>query len=99
MAEWKTPKNDYNASSQVTPDIFNTLAENERYLQEKKITTEQVQDAVINSTESTTRSNIDEQEELKVCVGKIRKWFADLKALAFKSTVGTTDIKDRKSVV
>lgn len=92
MAEWKTPKNDYNASSQVTPDIFNTLAENERYLQEKKITTEQVQDAVINSTESTTRSNIDEQEELKVCVGKIRKWFADLKALAFKSTVGTTDI-------
>ena len=58
MAEWKTPKNDYHAGSQVTPDIFNTLAENERYLQEVKIVIDQVQDAIINSTESASRENI-----------------------------------------
>ena len=50
MAEWTEPKTDYTAAAQVTPSIFNTLGENERYLQEKKITTEQVQDASITST-------------------------------------------------
>lgn len=92
MAEWTLPKNDYTAEAQVKPEIFNTLAENERYLQEKKITTEQVQDAEITSTEYATRTNISGVEVLKVCIAKIRKWFADLKALAFKSTVGTNDI-------
>lgn len=94
MASWKEPKNDYTAAAQVTPEIFNTLAENERYLQEVKITTDQVQDASITSSQSATRTNIDGTEVLKVCIGKIRKWFADLKALAFKSTVGTSDIND-----
>lgn len=92
MAEWTLPKNDYTAEAQVKPEIFNTLAENERYLQEKKITTEQVQDAEITSTEYATRTNISGVEVLKVCIAKIRKWFTDLKALAFKSTVGTNDI-------
>ena len=92
MAEWKEPKTDYTAEAQVTPSIFNTLGENERYLKEKKITTEQVQDASITSTEYATRTNISGTEVLKVCIAKIRKWFADLKALAFKSTVGTSDI-------
>lgn len=94
MAEWKEPKNDYTAAAQVTPEIFNTLAENERYLQEVKITTNQVQDASITSTQYSSRTNISGTEVLKVCIGKIRKWFADLKALAFKSTVGTSDIND-----
>lgn len=92
MSNWKTPKIDYHAGSQVTPDIFNTLGENERYLQETKITTDQVQDASITSTEFPTRINIDGTEVLSVCIAKIRKWFADLKGLAFKSTVGTSDI-------
>lgn len=92
MSNWKTPKIDYHAGSQVTPDIFNTLGENERYLQETKITTDQVQDAKINSTEYASRTNIDGTEVLSVCIAKIRKWFADLKGLAFKSTVGTSDI-------
>lgn len=94
MAEWKEPKNDYTAAAQVTPEIFNTLAENERYLQEVKITTDQVQDASITSTQYSSRTNISGTEVLKVCIGKIRKWFADLKSLAFKSTVGTSDIND-----
>ena len=92
MAEWTEPKTDYTAAAQVTPSIFKTLGENERYLQEKKITTEQVQDASITSTQYGARTNISGTEVLKVCIGKIRKWFADLKALAFKSTVGTSDI-------
>lgn len=92
MAEWKTPKNDYHAGSQVTPDIFNTLAENERYLQEVKIVIDQVQDAIINSTESASRENIAAAEKLKDGFGKVRKWFSDLRALAFKTTVTTADI-------
>ncbi|MBR0189452.1 MAG: hypothetical protein IJQ23_03595 [Clostridia bacterium] len=34
MAEWKDPKSDYVAGDQVTPEIFNTLAENEKFLKE-----------------------------------------------------------------
>jgi hypothetical protein len=34
MATWKEPKNDYVAEDQVVPEIFNTLAENERHLKE-----------------------------------------------------------------
>ena len=34
MAEWKEPKSDYTAGSQVTPGIFNELAENEKHLKE-----------------------------------------------------------------
>lgn len=94
MANWKEPKNDYKAESQVTPDIFNTLGENERYLQEKKITIEQVQDASVNSTQSTSRENLEDKETVKGFFGKIRKWISDLRTLAFKSIVGTNDIEN-----
>ena len=83
MASWKEPKDDYTAESQVTPDIFNTLAGNEKYLQETKITTEQVQDAVISSNQSEQRSNIENMDSVKSVFVKIRKWFADLKNVAF----------------
>lgn len=92
MADWKEPKSDYISTSQVVPEIFNNLAENEKYLQENKITTEQVQEAVINSTQSATRESIGDKESVKGFFGKVRKWLADLKALAFKGTVGTNDI-------
>lgn len=94
MANWKEPKNDYKKEDQVVPEIFNTLAENERYLQEKKITTEQVQDAVVNSTQATSRDTIGGSETVKGFFSKVRKWLADLKALAFKKTVATADIDD-----
>lgn len=94
MANWKEPKNDYKKEDQVVPEIFNTLAENERYLQEKKITTEQVQDAVVSSTQATSRTTIGGSETVKGFFGKVRKWLADLKALAFKKTVATADIDD-----
>ncbi len=34
MANWVEPKSNYVATDQVTPDIFNTLAENEKFLYE-----------------------------------------------------------------
>lgn len=92
MAKWNEPKNNYSAENQVTPEIFNTLAENERYLKETKITSEQVQDAEVNSTQSTNRESVGDKETVKGFFGKVRKWFADLRALAFKGTVGTADI-------
>lgn len=45
MASWKEPETNHTAGDQVTPEIFNTLAENEVYLNETKITTNQVQEA------------------------------------------------------
>ena len=32
MANWVEPKSNYVATDQVTPNIFNTLAENEKFL-------------------------------------------------------------------
>ena len=93
MATWKDPRTNFTVESQVTPDIFNTLGENEIYLNEVKIETHQVQDGAITSTEATERTNITSGEKLKAIVGKIRKWFSDLKALAFKDTVDTEDIE------
>lgn len=43
-------------------------------------------------TEATTRTNIATGEKLSVLFGKIAKWFADLGALAFKSTVAKSDL-------
>lgn len=92
MATWKEPEMNHTVEDQVTPDIFNTLAENEVYLNETKITTDQVQEAKVMSETSTTRENLTEQDTIMGAFGKIRKWFADLRALAFKDKVGGTDI-------
>ena len=73
-------------------EIFNTLAENEVYLNETKITTNQVQEATVMSETSATRENLTEQDTVMGAFGKIRKWFDDLRALAFKDTVATADI-------
>ena len=44
------------------------------------------------SETSATRENLTEQDTVMGAFGKIRKWFADLRALAFKDTVATADI-------
>ena len=44
-------------------------------------------------TAATTRANVATGEKLSVLFGKIAKWFADLKALAFKDTVAKTDLE------
>jgi hypothetical protein len=97
MAVWNEPKSNYVAGDEVTPDIFNGLAENEKYLKEQtdlKITSDQVKDAVITNTIYSTRTNLTASEKLQTGFAKIRKWFSDLKALAFKDTVGNADITD-----
>ena len=43
-------------------------------------------------TAATTRANVATGEKLSVLFGKIAKWFADLGALAFKSTVAKSDL-------
>lgn len=94
MASWKEPETNHTAGDQVTPEIFNTLAENEVYLNETKITTNQVQEATVMSETSATRENLTEQDTVMGAFGKIRKWFADLRELAFKDTVATADINN-----
>lgn len=45
-------------------------------------------------TPASTRENIKSGESLPTILGKISKWFADLKSLAFKSSVSTSDINN-----
>ena len=49
-------------------------------------------DVRVQFTQSPTRTNIVTTSKLSVLFGKIQKWFADLGALAFKDTVGTSDV-------
>lgn len=95
MATWNEPKSNYMASDEVKPSIFNELAENEKYLketQDTKITTTDVKNAVMPNTQATTRVNLVANEVLSTSLGKVRKWFADLKALAFKDVITESDI-------
>ena len=101
MENWQNPKIDYVGGDEVTPDIFNSLGENEKYLKDEqdiikqvKITTEQVQDAVVNITQAEERVNLATTEKVKTTFGKIKKWFSDLRALAFKDKVSDSDIID-----
>ena len=99
MANWQNPKIDYVGGDEVTPDIFNSLGENEKYLKDEqdiikqtKIVTEQVQEAVVNITQAEERVNLATTEKVKTTFGKIKKWFSDLRALAFKDRVEDNDI-------
>lgn len=50
-------------------------------------------DILSNFTQASSRTNVATGEALNVSLGKIAKWFADLKALAFKDQIdATTDI-------
>ena len=134
MANWNEPKDNYQGGDEVTPEIFNNLAANEKYLkgekdkhdtrltnvegratnlekratavegrakgledrattlETNKIETGDVQNANVDITQATTRTNLGTRESIKSLFGKIKKWFAELKALAFKDKVTETDI-------
>lgn len=47
-------------------------------------------DVTVDFTEAQTRTNIGTGEKLSVLFGKIKKWFTDLKALAFKDKADLT---------
>jgi hypothetical protein len=92
---WNEPRSNYVATDEVTPSIFNELAENEKYLkqtQDTKITLAEVQNATIASVVYGSRTNLVANETVKVGFGKVRKWFSDLKALAFKDVITESDI-------
>lgn len=50
-------------------------------------------DVRVEFTQSPTRTNILTTTTLSTLFGKIQKWFADLKALAFKDSVGASDVE------
>ena len=57
-----------------------------------------VSNTIVAFTPAVARNNVATGEKLSVLFGKVAKWFADLKALAFKDKVGTDDITD-KSII
>lgn len=95
MATWSEPRSNYVIQDEVKPEIFNNLAENEKYLketQDTKITTGQVKDAIMPNTTATERVNLIANEKLATSLGKVRRYFSDLKALAFKDVITESDI-------
>ena len=46
----------------------------------------------VSFTEASTRLNILSGENIPTLFGKIKKWFSDLKSLAFKDTISETDL-------
>lgn len=50
-------------------------------------------DVTVGFTEAENRTNIATGSKLSTLFGQIRKWFADLGALAFKDTVDTSDVE------
>ena len=62
-------------------------------LQDNKLNnTDDIKDNVTTFTEAETRTNILSGETIAVILGKIKKVIFDLKALAFKDTIGTNEI-------
>ncbi len=56
----------------------------------------QIEDGVITFVEDTTRENIVSGDVMSIILGKIKKWFTDLKALAFKDRADwDTDIDNK----
>ena len=101
MVNWHNPKIDYVGGDEVTPGIFNCLVSNEKYLKEEqdiikhvKITSDEVQDAVVNITQAEDRVDLATTEKVITEFGKIKKWFSDLRALAFKDKVSDNYIID-----
>lgn len=52
--------------------------------------------SIIKFTEASTRANINSGESISTILGKLRKWFTDLKTVAFSGKYG--DLTDRPSL-
>lgn len=61
------------------------------------LNTRDVKDNITSFTEAKERSNLTSGEKLSISLGKISKYFSDMKALAYKDSVGTDDI-DNQSI-
>lgn len=71
----------------------NTFKENIEELAESKLNkTGDASDVTAVFSVAVKRDNIASGEKLSIIAGKIAKWFGDLKALAFKDSVGTSEI-------
>ena len=58
-----------------------------------------VANAEISFLEAMTRANINTGEKVNVIFGKIRKWFSDLRGLAFKDKIDyTTDVENAPNI-
>ncbi len=63
-------------------------------LDNRKIEPSDVQNCAVAITQATSRTNLGTNETVKSVFGKIKKWFIDLRSLAFKDTVSNADITD-----
>jgi hypothetical protein len=52
----------------------------------------EISNAVASFTEAGTRTNIQQSDNAGTIFGKIKKWFADLKGLAFKDKIAAGDV-------
>lgn len=53
---------------------------------------EDIADNPVTFTEASERTNIQSGESTATLFGKVKKWFTDLRALAFKDTISSSDL-------
>lgn len=70
-----------------------TFKENIEDLDNVKLSkTGDAKDATVTASAAASRANLTTGDKLSVIVGKLMKWYADFKALAWKASVETSDI-------
>lgn len=62
------------------------------------LNTHDIKDNVTTFTQASERSNLSSGEKLSISLGKISKYFSDMKALAYKDIVDTNDIKTNATI-
>ena len=89
----------YNGSSYVAKKLTtgNTPQASDDYWQVMaNANSTDISDETPTFTESTTRTNINSGEKISTLFGKIKKWFTDLKAVAFSGSYN--DLSDKPSI-
>lgn len=92
ITNWQTPSNLAQANHAYTYDVNGNV----RFPLNvnAKTYSGNATDTTVEFTQRTDRTNIVSGERLTTMTSKIAKWFADLKALAFKDKVDKTDLSD-----
>lgn len=94
---YTTVGNAESVSLEVNPGAYATIGDIQE-LDEKKMNKEEVSDAIVEFTQASSRTNISSGEKLKIIFGKIAKFFADLKTVAFTGNYNDLTNKPQPAV-
>lgn len=92
IAKYSTEPSDDALEIQLcgTKTLVNTLGISEKLKRDGG----EAKDTVVGFTEATTRSELKTGSKLGILIGQAKKWFSDLRSLAFKDKVAKSDLAD-----